>query len=322
MVPEQIEKTFGSFVNPSPGAMTMRRCAFTLVEFLVVITIIGILMSLLLPAVQAARESARRGQCLNNLKQIGIGFHSHESVWGYFPSGGLGPSGVGGRTFVNGTNPANYISQRWGWCYQILPQIEQATLWSLPPGQDATIISTPLSIFYCPTRGRQKVVTSIAVSDYAGNGGNWGSIPSSSASSFNGVITASQNSVSGGVTTQTGSPPISLAAITDGTSNTLLVAEKWLLPDWYDLRTTGAETCIDNEGWCNGWDNDTICANGLPQSDIVPGNQCSLIFGSAHANGMTALLCDGSARFLPYNINATIWQNFCTRNDGKSITLP
>ncbi|MGO8750958.1 MAG: H-X9-DG-CTERM domain-containing protein [Thermoguttaceae bacterium] len=99
------------------------------------------------------------------------------------------------------------------------------------------------------------------------------------------------------------------------------------------MRTTGVETCIDNEGWCNGWDNDTICFSGIensnhayapvvPQSDFQTGSDCGFIFGSPHPGGMMSLLCDGSARFLSFTVNATIWQDVCSENDGQTVTLP
>ena len=232
------------------------------------------------------------------------------------------PSGVGGRTLINGV-PGNYNTQQWGWCYQIATYIEQANLWKLPAGQDATIISSAIPIYYCPTRGRQKVVTSIAVTDYAGNGGsygNWGS------------MTPPANSLDGVLTPSVTGPPISIALITDGTSNTLLVAEKWLYYQWYNDRTTGDGWCIDNEGWCEGWDNDTICYSGTlennvyasvpPQPDVMTGWDCGYIYGSSHPNGFMGLLCDGSTRFLNYNIDPTAWRYLCCRNDGKSFTLP
>jgi prepilin-type N-terminal cleavage/methylation domain-containing protein len=313
---------------------------FTLVELLVVITIIGILIALLLPAVQAARESARRGQCLNNLKQIGLAFHSHHSAYGCFPSGGLGPSGAGDRTITNGL-PANYKTQCWGWCYQILPYIEQTNLWSyMTPGTnengDPNIISSPITTYYCPSRARQKVVASIAVSDYAGNGGSFGWC----------TLTGSGVSLDGVLTPSVTGPLVSFANITDGSSNTLLVGEKWMYKDWYSDRNSDPERpptntngdCIDNEGWCNGWDNDTICYSGgaaqsssayspiTPLPDTQPTNpspyECGFIFGSAHAAGFAGVLCDGSSRFFSYNIDPTTWQCLCQRNDGKVITLP
>ncbi len=294
---------------------------FTLIELLVVIAIIAILIALLVPAVQKVREAAARAQCQNNAKQMGLAFHNHHDTFKYFPSGGLGPSVAGGRT-MNGNNPAVYNAQAWGWCYQILPYIEQAPLWRLPAGQDAAIIATPVPIYYCPSRGRTPVVGGIAVSDYAGNGGSYGSW---------GSLTTPVNSLDGALTPSSG-PRINFAAITDGTSNVLLLAEKWLYFQWYDDRTSGPGSCIDNEGYCDGWDNDTICFSGtttyaapnnivVPQPDGQTGWSCGLIFGSAHTAGMTAVFCDGSVHFLTFGIDPTVWHNLCSRNDGQPLNL-
>jgi prepilin-type N-terminal cleavage/methylation domain-containing protein len=295
--------------------------AFTLIELLVVIAIIAILIGLLVPAVQQVRESANRTQCLNNLKQIGTAFHSYNDVYKNFPSGGLGPGAQ--RTMINGA-PGTYAHQGWGWCYQILPYIEQVPLYNLPAGQEGTIIATPVPVYYCPTRARNQVVSNIAVTDYAGNGGtygNWGS------------LTAPVNSLDGPLTPSTG-PSISFRSISDGTSCTLLVGELWLYYQWYDDRTSGPGSCIDNEGWCNGWDNDSICfsstksyaVNGnssggpvVPQSDHTTGWSCGLVFGSAHQQGFGTVFCDASVHFIAYGIDATTWVRLCSRNDGLPV---
>ncbi len=129
---------------------------FTLVELLVVITIIGILIALLLPAVQAAREAARQAQCMNNLKQLALACLQHEEKYKFFPTGGWGCNWVGDPNCPMGK------SQPGGWVFCILPYIEQDALASLGAGQtfmsagylaaQAQRIQTPLAVMNCPTR--------------------------------------------------------------------------------------------------------------------------------------------------------------------------
>ena len=172
---------------------------FTLVQLLLVITIIGILIALLLPAVQAAREAARQTQCKNNLKQIALGCLNHESLLKQFPAGGWGWGWTGDAD--RGTD----WRQPGGWIYNILPYIEQQTLYDM--GQGQTIpqpkyaahtqrMSVPLSMLHCPTRrraiaypliysngtggiGLRNANTSpggsltLGHTDYAGNGGDY-----------------------------------------------------------------------------------------------------------------------------------------------------
>ena len=170
---------------------------------------------------------------------------------------------------------------------------------------------------YCPTRGRRAVVTSIAVTDYAGNGGTFSEWTSYN-TTVNSLDGALMPSVAGGV---------SLEKIPDGASSTLLVAEKWLFQSWYNDRTTGGGSCIDNEGWCEGWDNDTICTSGSsptetvpPQNDALPGWSCGYVFGR-HITGMNGVLCDGSVHFLSYSINPVTWKNLCCRNDDQVVDM-
>ena len=127
-----------------------RRRGFTLIELLVVIAIIGVLIALLLPAVQAAREAARRSQCVNNLKQMGLALENYHDALGCFPM-----SYCAKFPFVDGaTDTAN----GWGWQTMILPQMEQGTLFSavnfsLPVEgpQNTTVIQTRISSYLCPS---------------------------------------------------------------------------------------------------------------------------------------------------------------------------
>ena len=229
---------------------------FTLVELLVVITIIGILIALLLPAVQAAREAARQLQCQNHLKQIGLAALDHEEVHKTYPTGGWSIVWLGDpdRGFDKG--------QPGGWIYNSLPFMEQESLRLIGQGQTfaekkislVALASTPLAMFNCPSRRQSKAypfsnsmsgktminvntATVVGRSDYAGNSGDVyiGAFDNGPGSLEIGDTTWPWRK---GASRWTGvvfeRSEITMADIADGTSHTFYVGEKSLCTDHYE----------------------------------------------------------------------------------------
>lgn len=314
-----------------------RRLGFTLVELLVVIAIIGVLVALLLPAVQAARESARRMQCSNHLKQLGLGAHNHADVYGYFPTAGQSAY-TGART----AGPAIGKDQQWGWMYQILPFIEQKNLWENQT--DNIVKQTPVKIYFCPSRRPQAIVLALnngALNDYVGNSGagiNSFKTPtwSPQASTFaaqggHGMIAAVLPVTNPQIS------PIRFADVSDGTSNTMLAAEKALSTAFY----RGGDG-NDNQGWWRGMDSDIVGGIYVPVSPASPlpyklqqdqkwgapgvsntynysGNFS--MFGSAHPGGLNIALADGSVRSVRYTIDINnVLTPLCVRDDGLTFS--
>src|SRR6188768_3400833 len=143
-------------MRPSSTLPSAARHGFTLVELLVVIAIIGVLVALLLPAIQAARESARRARCSNNLKQLVLGCHNHEQVLGTLPRGGT-EQGLPVPTGANDESCCGETGAYWSWIARLLPFVEQDALYkqaNIPIntiGQSKTQVAVPLQVVFCPS---------------------------------------------------------------------------------------------------------------------------------------------------------------------------
>jgi prepilin-type N-terminal cleavage/methylation domain-containing protein len=368
------------------SARLVGRRAFTLVELLVVIAIIGILIALLLPAVQFARESARRTQCVNNLKQLGLAVHTHHDALGVLPHGGDHPNCIPIYDWPGDpAGPALKDQQLASWGFQILPYLEQTPLWegsgARPTGTQTAaqakqlqVMTTPIPTFYCPTRRRARAnnVNNFAYPQdlsrgWMGLSARAGRAQTDYASAYcnrddafstapviipDPLGTASGDGVSsshpdwpqyrivGGntnagaiieLTIRLGDPSgqpkwkpnrsmISLAGIIDGTSNTLLFGEKRLC-----LPRLNTNTGDDRDGFTAGWDRETTRnATLIPKPDhknsAVANGQRR--FGSAHTTGINVVLCDGSVRFIGYNVQKLVFHRLGYRMDGQVAELP
>ncbi len=334
---------------------TMRRKAFTLIELLVVIAIIAILIALLLPAVQQAREAARRSQCKNNLKQVGLGYHNYHDTFLYFPSGAA-EVGLGSW-------------QRSQWV-PILPYMDAAAMykkWSFNGGDSGWMCSGPannvnaigggsLPWIQCPSSVLPRQVApcgpAVPTSDYmgisgarptgaAGNGitepagwDSWGTgTPTRGYSSFKGMHNPSRWNGNKGF--------IKMNDVTDGTSSTLLVGEQshWTFDAAGDNPTDLRNGAWQGWGWAmgnvNGWSVPQIGmltiayppnakALGLPgvgdaAHNDWPWSTMNCPLTSAHKGGVHTLMTDGTVRFINNTINMTTFARLADRDDGKPV---
>jgi type II secretory pathway pseudopilin PulG len=325
------------------------------VELLVVVTIIGILVSLLLPAVQAAREAARRLQCSNNIKQLALGMHQHLQAQGFFPSGGWG--------YTWAPHPARGFgaNQPGGWGYQILPYIEAGDLHDIGSTCSPTDASSQAlqnsnvqrltvaqPIWYCPTRRRALLypvgsnisfcllpvlsgqVTQTGRCDYAANGGEifygFGPGPSQSQAQAALVDPTSYPNWPNALVNSTGitaaRSEFSDSMVTDGLSNTYMVGEKGIEPNYY---LTG-QSLGDDQGPLLSDERDAVRwaqVNGkylAPQIDYLDNTDyISFAFGSAHIGIFNMAMCDGQVRSISYSISELTHRHLCNRCDGQTV---
>jgi prepilin-type N-terminal cleavage/methylation domain-containing protein len=307
------------------------RQGLSLVELLVVIAIIGILVALLLPAIQAAREAARRAECANNVKQLALACLLHEEQHGFFPSGGWGYLWVGDSYLGYGAN------QPGSWLFNILPFVENADVRdygrNLAGGDRLRAVAQQnqvvIPFFYCPTRRlpRTRPITFtpynsspmplIVRADYSANCGDFGSALMSPPEGPSPTVAPRfnwDNAQRGLTGVSYVKSEISAAAITDGLSKTLLIGEENLNPQHYD----SGVPLNDNQGAYTGfnYDNNRVVSRQFPPGPDTPGQDRLAAFGSAHVSGWHVALCDGSVNFLDYDIDIVTASRLANRKDG------
>ncbi|WZO98160.1 DUF1559 domain-containing protein [Isosphaeraceae bacterium EP7] len=314
------------------------RRGFTLIELLVVISIIAVLIALLLPAVQSAREAARRIHCVNNLKQLGLSLHTYHDVNNRFPMGsqGLNP--------LTGLYPAGYY--RHPFVVSLLPYYEQLTLFNSynfavalfeDPANDTTRMMR-INVYDCPSDAQVYFARpNQAPIDVKGSyGPNWGR---------NNLLV--QGAV-GSAVSATGASPFflsygaSLAEITDGTTNTLAMLEMLQTTTPVALSPGSATQVLDRRGriWNDGGGCYQVTTKQGPNSRLPDLSACGddpgrnapcvnnpgafsiqfITSRSRHPGGVNSLLCDGAVRFVKNSVNLEVWGGLSSRAGGEIIS--
>jgi prepilin-type N-terminal cleavage/methylation domain-containing protein len=304
---------------------------FTLVELLAVIAIVGVLIALLLPAVQQAREAARQTQCKNNMKQIGLALHIHHEMQNCFPVN-FAVRGLGGGQQIVDTGRS--------WLTNCLPYIDQSALYNSMnhggplAGNAANIAAanTVIASFLCPSddeNGNGRLGDrsdfnvsppgSWGVTNYkacAGSNWGWGSAAWNPVSSPSGRNARSTNGLNSGngilcANQQNTTGPTRMAQIRDGTSNTFAVGEN--LPAW-------TQYCW----WYNPNGATATCAIPLNALLRRPRNvgdwSNNYSFASKHAEGGNFIMADGSARFVSENIDIYVYRAVATISSGENAS--
>ena len=314
-----------------------RRSAFTLVELLVVIAIIGMLIGLLLPAVQKIRDAAARIQCQNNLKQIVLALHNYNDTLGSFPPSRGYPSSFSFSAHAH-----------------LLPFLEQESLYKTinfsAPVFDPTNevpLGTPLKVFLCPADNDMEVPDGWAATNYRANEGT-------------SLVFGYKKSDPAGVNVNMPPPngpffvnsKVRITDIKDGTSNTAAFSEHIIgdfsnaiatakgdtfLPgthpttpdeamadcaaiDWTNLVYQGRSTV--GAPWLQGYHSTTVYYHSAPpgfRSCMFPPNRIMTTANSKHTGGVNVGLCDGSVRFVNYAISLTTWRALGTRDEGDLL---
>lgn len=286
------------------------RRGFTLIELLVVIAIIAILIALLLPAVQQAREAARRTQCRNNLKQIGLALHNYHDIHLTLPPGWIGVDGSTNLPWVEGDGG-------WGWATMILPMLEQDPLYKaidlqaplLDPTNDPERVYT-LSAFRCPTdpgpptwtinnEGTGMPITELATSNYVGCIGTV---------EMEDCEGEAPGFICSGDGTFYHNSSVRLKNMSDGTSNVIMAAER--------------SSAIDMSTWLGVVpEGEEAFARILGTADHTPNHPDAHLddFSSMHTGGIFCVFGDGRVKFISESIDLGVYQGLCTISGGEIL---
>ncbi len=282
-----------------------RRGGFTLVELLVVIAIIGILIALLLPAVQAAREAARRIQCTNNLAQLGLALQNYDSAYETLPPGVVNPEGP-----IHSAPQGYHV----GWLVQLLPYIEEQVTFnyvdfsaSVYDKANEDVMKTEIYAFACPSDASRYAVEDRWTSNYAGCHHD---VEAPIDADNHGVFFLNSH--------------VHLRDVPDGSTHTLFVGEKqmgerdlgWMSGTRATLRNTGTpiNNASERRARLRARDRGEEVEDPAAQSDLYVGG-----FGSAHPGGANFVLGDGSVRFLSETIDQPVYEQLGHRADGKLL---
>ena len=349
------QRTIGSVETPARSENHPRFSppprGFTLVELLVVIAIIGILVALLLPAIQAAREAARRKQCMNNLKQIGLASQLVLDTYKTFPTTGIGPWPP---ITLSGQAVVAPDDQEIGWGFQILPYIEEKGIYDLrSPVPNATTFPAPfvenvvarknVSFYFCPSRRSPVTQERRYLMDYASSVPTHLNLASTTPPVFdwteywcgidaNGKPDGSIDPHGRNLNSKWQCTALGIIAraprygtatkpsqVTDGLSSTMMYGEKWLRTGEYQ---TGE--WYDDRGWTDGYDPDIVRSTALPPrpDDPVDNDNDPYAMGGVHPGGFNSCFGDGAVHFISWNVDPITYNRWGNRRDSNPATAP